>query len=74
MDRLSSMESQVAGLLQFATHGQDRLLDGGRSSRRVSWGPRTVGPIDAIQPLAGGQLDPVKDRVRTHAELAGDLA
>lgn len=63
----------VAGRLQFATQGQDRLLDGGRSSRRVWWGPRTVGPSDAIPPLAGGQLDPVKDRVRTQAELAGDL-
>ena len=74
MDRLRPMESQVTGLLQLATHGEDLLLDGGLGSVRVTWGPRTIGPIDAIQPLAFGPLDPVMNCVRAHAELAGDLA
>src|SRR5512142_111960 len=74
MDRLSSMESQVTGLLQFATHGQDLLLDGGLRAVRVTRTPRAIVPIDAIQPLAFGPLDPVMDSVRAHAELADDLA
>src|SRR5512147_379004 len=74
MDRLSSMESQVTGLLQFATHGQDLLLDGGLRTVRATWGSRTLVPIDAIQPLALGPLDPVMNGVRAHAEPAGDRA
>jgi hypothetical protein len=46
MDRLSPMKSQVTGLLQRATRGQDLLLDGGLSAGWVMWGPRTVVPID----------------------------
>src|SRR5512135_394302 len=74
MDRLRPMESQVAGLLQFAAHGQDLLLDGGFSAVRVTRTPRAILPSDAIQPLALGPLDPVMNGVRAHAELAGHCA
>jgi hypothetical protein len=74
MDRLHPIESQVTGLPQLATHGQNLLLDGGRRTVRVPWGPRVIVPIDAIQPPAFGPLDPVMDGVRAHAELVGDLA
>jgi hypothetical protein len=68
------MEPQVTGLPQLAAHGQDLRLDGGRRAVRVTWGPRTIVPIDPIQPLAVGPLDPVTDGVRARAELAGDRA
>ena len=74
MDRLRPMESQVTGALQFAAHGQDLLLDGGFSAVRVTRTPRAILPIDAIQPLALGPLDPALDGVRAHAELAGHYA
>src|SRR5512135_3799174 len=74
MDRLRPMESQVTGLLQFTTHGQDLLLEGGLSAVRVPRTPRAIVPNDAIQPLAVGPLGPVTDGVRAHAELAGDDA
>src|SRR5512135_2378710 len=38
MDRLGPMEPQVAGPLQFATHGQDLLLDGSLRAARATWG------------------------------------
>jgi hypothetical protein len=74
MDRLRPMEAQVTGLLQFAAHGQDLLLDGGFSAVRMTRTPRVILPIDAIQPLALGPQDPVMNGVRAHAELAGHCA
>src|SRR5512135_3215751 len=74
MDRLSPVESQVTGLLQFATHGQDLLLDGGLSAVGVTRSPRTIVPIDSIRPLVFGTQDPTLDGVRAHMELAGDRA
>ena len=41
--------------------------------RRVLCGcTRAIGPIDAIQPLAFGPLDPVGNRGDADSELAGD--
>ena len=73
MDRLRPMESQVTGLLQFAAHGQDLLLDGGFSAVRVTRTPRAILPIDAIQPLALGPLDPALGRCPGSHGIGGPL-
>jgi hypothetical protein len=74
MDRLGAMESQVAGLLQLAAYRQDLTLDRGVGARWMERGARAVVPIDAIESLAVGELDPVIDGGRTHAEFSCDLA
>ena len=72
-DRGGPVEAQVAGRLQLAAHLQDQVLDRGLGPLGGAGDARPIGPIDAVQALAVGVVDPMVDRRGAHVELAGDL-
>ena len=55
----------VAGL-------QDQILHGRVRAACLAWGARAIGPVDAIEALAFGPLDPVRDGGHADAELTGN--
>jgi hypothetical protein len=68
-----AVEAQVAGRLQVATHLQDQVLDRGVGPLDRLGEARPIGPIDTVQALALGEVDPMVDRRGAHVELPGDI-
>jgi hypothetical protein len=68
-----AVEAQVAGRLQVAAHLQDQILDRGLGPLDRPGEARPIGPIDAVQALAVGVVDPMVDRRGAHVKLSGDI-
>jgi hypothetical protein len=56
------VEAQVAGRLQLAAYLQDQILDRGVGPLGRMGDARLFGPIDSVEALAVGVVDPMVDR------------
>ena len=66
--------TEVAGVTQLLANGQYEVLPRALGAiDRCRQAARAVGPVDAIQALSGGALDPALHSGQGHAELLGDL-
>ena len=64
--------AQGAGFLQLLAQADDQVFDAGRGGGgRAPPTPRSIGPIDAVEALAVGPVDPNLDRPQADPELAG---
>ncbi len=71
MDGLGTNGTQVAKG-QVCPSLQNQILQGGICSSGLVRRTGAIGPINAVQPLPGGPLNPVGDRGDTDAEPASD--
>jgi hypothetical protein len=67
------MESQVADLLQLASHGQDQILDGGIGPSGFPWGAGAIVPVHSVESPALGMADPMMNSGLTDIEIVSNL-
>jgi hypothetical protein len=72
-DHLGPEEAQVTIGPQTAPHFKDQVFDSGLGPLGVVGDWRAIGPIDPVEALALGMVDPTIDSGGTHVEVAGDL-
>jgi hypothetical protein len=70
-NRVGTQGTQIAKS-QIFPRLRDEILQGSCCPLAMAWRTRAIGPIDAVQALAFGTLDPEGNRGNTDTELTSD--